>query len=205
MSRKLGILCLVLGIAFLLAALSLLCYNTWESQSALQSSRDILIQMQSQQAQQPESTENPYEEHVNAFDQAAKEMTVREIDGHEYIGYLSIPVLEQELPVMSQWAYEWLEIAPCRQYGATKTDDLVIAAHNYVSHFGRLSQLRASDLLTFTDMDGEVILYAVEAVDVLNPDAVDAVKNSGFDLVLYTCTYGGSSRIAVFCNRAAIE
>jgi sortase A len=195
-----------LGIAFLLAALGLLCYNVWESQSALQASRDVLIQIQTRQEQLPEPAEgDPYVEHMDAFDQTAKEMTVREIDGHEYIGYLSIPVLEKELPVMSQWAYEWLEIAPCRQYGSTKTDDLVIAAHNYASHFGRLSQLRSADLLTFTDMDGEIVLYAVEVVDVLDPDAVDTVKNSDFDLVLYTCTYGGSSRIAVFCNRATIE
>ena len=202
MSRKIGILCLILGAAFLLAALGLVCYNTWESQSAMQSSRDILAQMQNRQEQLPEATADPYADHVDVFDQAAKEMTVREIDGHDYIGYLSIPALEQELPVMSAWDYDSLQIAPCRQYGATKTDDLVIAAHNYTSHFGRLSQLRAGDLLTFTDMDAEVVLYAVEAVDVLDPEAVDTVKNSGFDLVLYTCTYGGGSRIAVFCNRA---
>ena len=204
MRQKAAILCLVLGIAFLLAALGLVCYNTWESQSAQQSSQDILVQIQNRQ-EPTEFSEDPYEDHVDAFDQASKEMTVREIDGHEYVGYLSIPVLDRELPVMSQWAYAWLEIAPCRQYGATKMDDLVIAAHNYASHFGRLSQLRPADLLTFTDMDGEVILYAVEVVDVLDPDAVDTVKNSDFDLVLYTCTYGGSSRIAVFCNRVILE
>ena len=202
MNRKIGTLCLILGAAFLLAALGLVCYNTWESQSAMQSSRDILAQMQNRQEQLPEETSDPYADHVDVFDQAAKEMTIREIDGHDYIGYLSIPALEQELPVMSAWDYDSLQIAPCRQYGATKTDDLVIAAHNYTSHFGRLSQLRAGDLLTFTDMDAEVVLYAVEAVDVLDPEAVDTVKNSGFDLVLYTCTYGGGSRIAVFCNRA---
>lgn len=201
MRRKLGITCLVLGTLCLIASVVLLCYNTQESRNAMESSRDILAQMQSGQEQQPEAAADPYEDRVDTFDQAAKEMTVKEIDGYDYIGYLSIPVLEQELPVMSEWDYDRLKIAPCRQYGSTKTDDLVIAAHNYASHFGRLSQLRAGDLLTFTDMDAGVMLYGVEAVDVLDPGAVDAVKNSGFDLVLYTCTYGGESRIAVFCNR----
>ena len=80
-------------------------------------------------------------------------------------------------------------------------DDLVIAAHNYASHFGRLAQLRTGDLLTFTDMDAETILYGVVTVDVLEPTAVDTVKDSEFDLVLYTCTYGGENRVAVFCDR----
>ena len=67
-----------------------------------------------------------------------------------------------------------------------------------------LKQLKTGDLLTFTDMDGEKILYEVQVIDVLQPTAVDTVKNSDFDLVLYTCTYGGESRVVVFCNRVKL-
>jgi sugar phosphate isomerase/epimerase len=84
-------------------------------------------------------------------------MTVKEINGYDYIGYLSVPVLELELPVMSEWDYQRLRRAPCRQFGSTKTDDLVIAAHNYPAHFGRFSQLHSGDLLTFTDLDGSLL------------------------------------------------
>ena len=230
MIRKIGILFIILGIASLLAAAGLLYYNNWESHAALEASNSVLAQMQQQkhsglkgeehqndgnyrdetweeQNQSEEllgGTEDPYANHVDAFDEAAKEMTVVEIGGYDYIGYLSVPVLELELPVMSEWDYQRLRRAPCRQFGSTKTDDLVIAAHNYSAHFGRFSQLRPDDLLTFTDMDDEVILYAVVAIDMLEPTAVDAVKNSDFDLVLYTCTYGGEKRIAVFCNRVKL-
>ena len=38
-------------------------------------------------------------------------------------------------------------------------------------------------------------------IDTLAPDEVEAVQNSGYDLVLYTCTYGGKTRVTVFCNR----
>ena len=51
-------------------------------------------------------------------------------------------------------------------------------------------------------MDGEVSTYAVAKVETLDPKAVEAVQNSGYDLVLYTCTYGGASRVTAFCNRA---
>lgn len=205
MRRGIGILCLILGTVFLLAAGGLVFYNQEESRSAMESSHEVLTVMKPQMEMPTDSHDNreyvEYTDYVDAFDQEAKEMTVKEIDGQEYIGYLSIPVLELELPVISEWDYDRLKIAPCRQYGSTKTDDLVIAAHNYASHFGRLAQLRTGDLLTFTDMDAETILYGVATVDVLEPTAVDTVKDSEFDLVLYTCTYGGENRVAVFCDR----
>ena len=208
MRRGIGILCLILGIVFLLAAGGLVVYNQEESRSAMESSHEVLTVMKPQMEMPTDSYDDresveysDYVDYVDVFDQEAKEMTVKEIDGQEYIGYLFIPVLELELPVISEWDYDRLKIAPCRQYGSTKTDDLVIAAHNYASHFGRLAQLRTGDLLTFTDMDAETILYGVVTVDVLEPTAVDTVKDSEFDLVLYTCTYGGENRVAVFCDR----
>lgn len=214
MSRKIGILFIVLGILALLAALGLVFYNNWESQAAMEASENVLTVMRQEEQQQEQNQahspsgetapEDPYADHVDTFDEAAKEMTVKEINGYDYIGYLTVPVLELELPVMSEWDYNRLRMAPCRQFGSTKTDDLVIAAHNYPTHFGRFSQLRAEDLLTFTDMDGEVVLYSVVGVEIIAPTAVDAVKNSGFDLVLYTCTFGGENRIAVFCDRVAL-
>ena len=131
------------------------------------------------------------------------ELTVVEIDGYDYIGYLSIPALELTLPVMSEWDYERLKIAPCRQFGSPQTDDLVIAAHNYKTHFAYLSSLSPGDSVTFTDMDGTVNTYTVDKLETLTPTSVDAVQNSGYDLVLYTCTYGVDTRIAVFCTRSS--
>ena len=52
-------------------------------------------------------------------------------------------------------------------------------------------------------MEGIVSTYCVEKLETLSPDAVDAVLNSGYDLVLYTCTKGGRTRVIVFCDRAA--
>ena len=138
---------------------------------------------------------------VVAVGAEAKEMTVKQIDGYGYVGYLSLPALQLELPVMAECDYERLKIAPCRDSGATKTDDIVIAAHNYSTHFGKISQLIQGDLLTFTDMDGQTILYEVSAIDILEPTAGDIVRSGTFDLVLYTCTYGGEQRVVVFCNR----
>ena len=53
-------------------------------------------------------------------------------------------------------------------------------------------------------MEGIVSTYCVEKLETLSPDAVDTVLNSGYDLVLYTCTKGGRTRVAVFCDRAKV-
>ena len=108
-----------------------------------------------------------------------------------------------DLPVMSEWSYPRLKIAPCRQFGSSRTDDLVIAAHNYESHFGKLTSLTEGDSVTFTDMDGIVNEYVVNKVEVLDPHSVEEVEHSGYALVLYTCTYGGKTRVTVFCDRAS--
>ena len=59
--------------------------------------------------------------------------------------------------------------------------------------------------MIFTDMDGIENFYAVTSVETLGPTEVDAVQNSGHDLVLYTCTPGGATRVTVFCDRQINE
>ena len=137
--------------------------------------------------------------YVNPYD---SEMTVVEISGSGYIGYVSIPELSLELPVMSEWSYPKLRKAPCRYSGSTKTDDLVILAHNYSRHFGKISKLSIGDEVIFTDMNGVVTHYSVVETDTLSPYAVEEMTAGDYDLTLFTCTYGGKSRITVRCDRA---
>ena len=63
------------------------------------------------------------------------------LDGYDYIGYIEIPAIKLKLPVMATWDYERLNLAPCRQFGSAKDRNLVIAAHNFDTHFGKLGTL----------------------------------------------------------------
>ena len=65
-----------------------------------------------------------------------------------------------------------------------------------------LGTLALGDEVRFTDMDGIENHYTVSAIEVHDPTDVEAVEHSGHDLVLYTCTYGGKTRIVVFCDRS---
>ena len=106
---------------------------------------------------------------------------------------------------MSDWDYTRLKIAPCRYSGSTKSDDLVIAAHNYTRHFRSLKRLPIGAEVTFTDMDGVVSVYEVVATDILAPTDVAEMTAGDYDLTLFTCTYGNRSRVTVRCERAEEE
>lgn len=193
---------MVLGAVLVLAALSLFLWNQRENNEAGTSAEKILPQV-IEQIETPGAGQEPEEpSYPDPYDPT---MTEVEIDGYAYVGYLSIPSLELELPVMSEWDYTRLKIAPCRYAGSTKTDDLVICAHNYTRHFGPIRNLTPGDTVTFTDMDGVVWQYEVVAVDILAPTDVEDMTAGGYDLTLFTCTYGGASRVTVRCERAAEE
>lgn len=129
------------------------------------------------------------------------EMPVKEKNGQSYIGVLEIPSLGLTLPVISEWNYARLKKAPCRYAGSAYTDDLVIAAHNYKTHFGTLKKLRQGDLVSFTDAAGNRFNYAVVLTETLMPNDVQEMKSGEFALSLFTCTVGGSYRITVRCDR----
>jgi sortase A len=130
------------------------------------------------------------------------EMPTVDIEGNAYIGWLNIPALSLSLPVMSQWSYANLKIAPCRYSGSAYLENMVIAAHNYDSHFGRIKNLSIGDEIDFTDADGNEFTYQVAEIEQLSPFEIKAMQESGYPLTLFTCTIGGSYRVAVRCKLA---
>lgn len=189
------------GAVLIASALLVLMHNKKEDESAGRSAEVVMSALQNKINESSEKAGSGSSDFPLDENEQSSEMPVAEIDGYGYIGYLSLPALGLELPVMSEWDYARLKIAPCRQFGTVADNNLVIAAHNYKRHFGRLSSMCSGDIVTFTDMNGKVTAYIVGNVSVLSPTEVDAVRNSEWDLVLYTCTYGGESRVTVGCSR----
>ena len=129
------------------------------------------------------------------------EMPVIEIDGYDYIGVLQIPSLDLILPVISDWSYPALQIAPCRYEGSAYDGGMVIAGHNFDSHFGKLAQLEPGDEIKFIDLSGNTFTYAVAETEVLEATAIEEMVTGGWDLTLFTCTLSGQTRFTV---RAAL-
>lgn len=200
MRHKIGTFFMILGTAFVLAALSLLMYNQHTAHSAEKISTEVLPKLIAQVEQNHSGQDVPdIPADWNASDMPMDTLT---IDGEDYIGYLTIPVLGLELPVISEWSYPRLRMAPCRFSGTLGGNDLVVMAHNYTTHFAFLSNLSPGDAVYFRDVHGIVSQYDVVAVDILLPTAVDEMTAGDFDLTLFTCTYGGQNRVTVRCNRS---
>lgn len=200
---KIGNILIILGLLLLGAALGLFAYNRLQSANARAASQQVIRQIVSQLETIPESTEDAAllpQETLPVL--PSKQMKELIIDGQPYIGLLTVPSLSLELPVISDWNYQKLKIAPCRYCGTVAGNDLVLMAHNYASHFGTLDRLNPEDMLYFTDVDGTTTAYKVVALDILDPYAVEEVVAGEFDLTLFTCTYGGATRVCVYCERA---
>lgn len=190
---------MLLGAAMICGSLGLLLFNQQQQTMAARSVDAVMPQLVTaihESKRLLEESQPPQELPLQQ-----REMVVQEIDGHNYIGFVGIPALELELPVMADWTYPQLKIAPCRFTGSIFTDDLVIMAHNFERHFGRIRDLKPGDTVTFTDMEGQTISYEVVVLDILHPTAVENMTAGEYDLTLFTCTYGGKSRVTVRCDR----
>lgn len=192
MRKWIGIISVFLGVVCILSSVGFIFYNRWEEKSAEETSLTLLENVQTIIEKAPTPPENT--------EKTPTEMATVKVDGSDCIGILSIPVLELELPVLTDWSYEKLKKAPCHYYGTYYEKDFVIAAHNYQSHFGRLPELQPGDVVFFTDVTGTAHYYEVVLLETLPKQATKEMINGGFDLSLYTCTPGGASRVTVRCN-----
>lgn len=202
--RALGVILVVLGAGLLTAAALLFWYNGKESREAGLAADAVLPQIQKQIAYSAAKQETESLMPPQTLSAAEPPPTIL-VEGEEYLGVLSIPSLELTLPVMADWTEDALRRAPCREYGSIAEHNLVIAGHNYTRHFGRLRRLRPGDSVEFTDMAGVSHRYAVAFIETLAPEQVDDMRAGQFDLSLYTCTYGGKTRLTIRCEETAGE
>ena len=205
MRNKLGTLCMLVGTALIFGALYLFICNTRETEFAEEAAAEvmpeILVEIQEVQEETTEETWVIPETPVELLTEEELKMTEKVVYGRSYIGYLSIPSLGLELPILSEWSYPNLQVSPARYYGSVRGENLVLLAHNYPTHFGKISNLTEGDSVIFTDMDGTVWEYEVVTKDILDPGAVEEVISGDYDLTMFTCTYGGKSRVTVYCDR----
>ena len=204
------------GLQLIAAALCLTLWNLYESRQAEQSAREALNGLE-QCIREPEKTSAPKKEMVElekSLSEASApepeppdyvlhpdmEMPEEEIDGNRYIGVLEIPALALELPIISEWNYARLKIAPCRYLGSAYQGNLILAGHNYKSHFGSLYRLEAGDEVFFTDVAGNRFAYSVSETEQLPGTAIEEMEAGDWDLTLFTCTVGGAARVTVRCE-----
>lgn len=202
--RKSNLPFLTTGLLLIAAALALTVYNMVDDIRAKQFSEDVVSQLEAYVPTETEEVQQIPDDEIEVAAEKSKPvraMPVRNINGQDYIGTLKLPKYNLELPIISQWSYPRLKIAPCRYTGSVYTDDMIIAAHNYVSHFGKLADAEAGDEVLFTDMYGTTHQYRVILRESLEATAIEEMSAGEWDLTLFTCTVGGTYRVTVRCER----
>ena len=209
MSKKkknwIGKIFTITGLLLFAAALALSVYNLWDGYRAEQSREKLLEEYRDKNQNISDEGEQAEESDGQIPDyQLNPEMEMPEIaldlDGVACIGVLEIPAIDLKLPVLSEWSYPLLKKAPCRYSGSAYLDNLVIAAHNYRTHFGKLKELETGDEVIFTDAAGNRFEYKVAVVEALTPQSVEDMTSGEWALSLFTCTLDGKNRVTVRCD-----
>ncbi len=189
------------GLLLIAAALLLTVYNIRESDRAGSESEEMVVRMESLTADLPERLETEKKELVPEYVKNPEmEMPTVEVNGQECVGMIEIPALGLKLPVISEWSDAKLKKAPCRYSGSAYLKNMIIAGHNYRTHFSGTKRLNPGDSVVFTDADGNIFSYEVAEIETVGGYDIEKMEAGDWDLTLFTCTNKGKARAAVRCR-----
>ncbi len=199
--KRSGSVLIALGVLLLIGALAFAGYNYFDARRAAQDADQVeaVLAEQIEKNRETKPVQQPNKQYLGG------EMSTEEINGRRYIGTIEIPALQKKLPVLEDWSYENLKISPCRYTGSYYTDDMVLCAHNYSSHFNGLRWIDPGEEVIFTTVDGEEYRYIITHRETLFPTEVDRLitADEDWDLTLFTCYIGGRTRCVVRCTRVS--
>ena len=204
--NQIGKIFTITGLLLFAAALALSAYNFWDGYRAEQSREKLLEEYRdknqdiSDKGEQADESDGQIPDYQLNPEMEMPEIALEDLDGVACIGVLEIPAIDLKLPVLSEWSYPLLKKSPCRYSGSAYLDNLVIAAHNYRTHFGKLKELETGDEVIFTDAAGNRFEYKVAAVEALTPQSVEDMTSGEWALSLFTCTLDGKNRVTVRCD-----
>ena len=180
------------GLLLIVGALLLTGYNLWDEQRAAQDAQAAMQAVTTSRQAAPDEPQPDPDETMLAV----------EIGGKRYVGSLELPSLGLTLPVLETCNDANLKAGPCVYSGTPYKDGLILAGHNYKSHFGKINRLAVGDEAIFTDMEGRRFIYTVAEQTIISGTDSDAMVAGDWPLTLFTCTMDGRSRITVRFDRA---
>lgn len=121
---------------------------------------------------------------------------------YEAIGVLTIPKLKLELPVLTEYSESMLNISICKYDGEVldKPERLIVAGHNYKSHFGKLPGLEAGDEVCFSTTAGVTYIYSVIEITDISMYDHETLEQGEWDITLFTCDSDPGRRVLIRCR-----
>jgi len=184
MGRKLrGVLLITAGLVLILTAAWIFSLNEREEALAAANTEVLLEQMYEE-----------IEANKNIYDTQGR-LAQFELGGHEALGILNIPSLGLELPVLNDWNYEMLIIAPGRYFGTPEEGNMILLGHNYKRHFARLKELKPGDRAELYTLGGVTYIYELDMIETLGKTDLEELVAGEWDMTIFTCTVGGERRV----------
>lgn len=199
--KYLGSTLLILGVLTIFAAGVIVGLN----QEAESFAENAVSDLQSKTTQKIDANLNIYTGQAVTPDyllDTSRDMPVESIDGLDVVARLSIPELEIDLPVLSQWDNANAKSAPCRCSGTAYDGNLIIAGHSYKAHFRNLYDAAAGMRVILTDMDGNLFEYNITGTETIDEHDRETLDHGDWDMTLFTCTPDSRHRYLVHCELA---
>ncbi|MCD7890701.1 MAG: class C sortase [Ruminococcus sp.] len=226
MRKKSNIISTVVLIIILLVGLSVMLYptfsdwwNTRQQNHAIENYQTAVSEMDDSETERILAEARAYNESLNQvyspfsnYDEVDGYEDILDITGTGIMGYISIPVIDVELPIYHGTSSEVLNVAVGHLKGSSlpvggADTHAVISAHRGLPSarlFTDLDKLVEGDTFTITVLD-EVLTYEVEDIFIVLPTELDKLEViSGGDYVtLMTCTpYGiNTHRLLIRAHR----
>lgn len=187
---------MLVGLGLILVAILTAMINFYKEEKANLSSNNILEQVES---------EIPYvekgEKEITPSTSAINEMPTIELGSNSIVGILEIPTQGLKVPILSELSNNLLQIAPCRYTGSVYLDNMILAGHNYQSHFGLLYNITIGEKVIFTTINQDVFFFEVIQIEYIDGNDVTGMLSGDWDLTLFTCTTNGLNRLTLRCKK----
>ncbi len=180
MRKKISLLFMTTGMMCILLATGVLIYTQLQERAAASFSHEVVV------AFGQEMTETEIRP-----DEATKMIG---IEHEKYMGILLLPGIEIELPVADGFSDDSLKQTPCVFSGGIETNDLIIAAHNYEAHFGKLDQVKLGEKVYLLDALGELHTYLAVDKEIIGGTELDKLYAGKWDMTLFTCFHMNNAK-----------
>ena len=206
--QKRGCMLVLLGLTLVLAAVALHLGEQQQDVRAGESAQILLQQLEMSRGEVvlPEQGDVPstdgdlsmLEDGVDSRPVVTK-MPEKSFYGYAMIGTIRVDSVGIRLPVLSQWSYSLLNVAPCRYSGSVPGEDMVVMGHNYKSHFTPLHYVSEGADVEFENVNGIIYRYRVAEIVVVHKSEKEAL-DTAYPLTLFTCMPNGRDRLLVRCE-----
>ena len=167
-------LCLLVGVALVIAGVALLVFWQWSIHSAVAKNQSYLSAIKAS---------IPTPQGAVLEERGDNTMPVLSVEDKDFVGILEMPSYNLSLPVGAEWGSTTKH--PCRFSGSLYDSTIKIGATSGKGQFDVYREISVGDSLIFTDMSGNQYTYTVKALNYEKHADMSTLEKLTSDLTLF--------------------